>query len=94
MKKKYKKYIIACSSKSLPPVRRMHVKSRSPEEFSRRELLVLSMALMNIREGREMSFLVGKASPRVIRCAKRIAKMPAEEQREEMKRINLLAIKA
>ena len=61
------------------------------KELTQKELLTLTRVLINVRDGRDISFSIPSSTPKVIACAKKIEKMPKEKQQKEIAKINRLA---
>ena len=60
--------------------------------MSRRELLSLTRALINVRDGRTIDFSVPYATHKVLRCARKVEKMPQSQREETIVQINSFVI--
>lgn len=63
------------------------------KNMTKPEILSLTRALINVRDGRDIEFLVPFPSDKVIKNARRVAKMPQKIREKEIDRVNTIALK-
>ena len=78
------------SMKHLPSAtsRKQNTLHAISQGLTQKELLTLSRVLINVRDGREITFSVPVATPKIIHRAKRIESLPKALQQDIIAKIN------
>lgn len=69
----------------------IYIPEKELMELSQKELLTLTRALINVRDGRSVSFSISTVTPKVIACAEKVEGLPKHCQDKEIARINKFA---